>query len=139
MKTIVIALSLSMAALMATAEIPRPAGAPQAAKVIIFRDGCLYGSMAKYKVIADGQELTRLKNKSIYTTSLAPGMHTISAREGSKRMVQLDVKDGQTYVVQYKTRFGLFGARPKLVVKSVDDAKRDSNYFEKNADMSVTM
>lgn len=108
--------------------------APQSAKLIVYRKGCIYGSMARYKVIEDGNELTTLKNKSSYATDLTAGTHTI-APKNSKKGVTINAQDGQTYVVKYKTRFGLFGARPKLEVMTLEQAKQDSKFSEIQSNM----
>lgn len=126
MKTSIIALGLFISSLLATAETP---GAPKSAKLIVYRKGCIYGSMARYKVVEDGKELASLKNNSMYTAELTPGSHTISAKQ-PKRSVTINVQEGQTYVVKYKTRFGIFGARPKLEVTTLEAAKKDTKLVD---------
>ena len=123
MKTIFFSLGLMAMSLLANATD----NAPQTAKLIVYRKGCIYGSMARYKVIEDGKQLTTLKNKSVYTTDLTPGSHTI-APNNAKKAVTIDAQDGQTYVVKYKTHFGLFGARPSLKVMTLDEAKQDPKF-----------
>ncbi|RYF66341.1 MAG: hypothetical protein EOO39_23210 [Cytophagaceae bacterium] len=132
MKALVIALCLSAGSLFAAT----PNEGPQAANLIVYRTGCLYGSMAKYRVNIDNQEQTKLKNKSIYTTTLTPGSHTI-APKNSNKAVTVNAQDGQTYVVQYKTRFGLFGARPKLKVMTLDEAKQNKKFVALQSNMGM--
>lgn len=132
MKSLFMALCLSAGTLMAAyAET-----APKAANLIVYRKGCIYGSMAKYKVNVDNQEMAKLKNKSIYTTTLTPGSHTVAPKNPNKA-VTINAQDGQTYVVQYKTRFGLFGARPKLKVMTLDEAKQDKKFNDLQASMGM--
>ena len=126
MKKVLIVASLFTGYVAAFAETP-PA-APKAAKLIVFRNGGIYGSMAKYQVIQDNEKVTELKPKGYEVLSLTPGTHTI-APKNSNKAVTINAQDGQTYVVQYKTRFGLFGARPKLKVMSVAEAQDESTFF----------
>ncbi len=101
----------------------------QNAKIITYRKGCIYGALAKYKVKIDGNEMAELKGTSIYTASVTPGTHTVSAKQ-PKRMVTIEAKAGETYVVKYASRFGFFGVRPKLKIMTVAEAMKDSKYFK---------
>lgn len=103
--------------------------AQKSAKLITYRKGCPYGSFAKYKVMVDGKQMGELKSKSSYTTELTPGEHTISPKQ-SKRAVNVNMEAGKTYVVKYKNRIGLFGARPKLEVIPYEEAQKDSKLVE---------
>lgn len=132
MKSLFVALCLSAGSLFAAA----PTEGPKAANLIVYRTGCLYGSMAKYRVNIDNQEQTKLKNKSIYATTLTPGSHTIAPRNPNKA-VTINAQDGQTYVVQYKTRFGLFGARPKLKVMTLEEAKQNKKFAALQSNMGM--
>ena len=100
-------------------------------KVIFYRKGCLYGGLAGYKVKVDEKELATLKGSSVFATSLTPGTHNISPKQ-VRRGISLDVKDGQTYVIKYVTKIGLFGARPRLKVMTVEEARKDSKYFREH-------
>ncbi len=113
-----------------------PANA-QNSKVVVYRKGCAYGSLAKYKVLVDHKKVATLKNNAIYTTQLAPGEHLIAARQ-PKRSVKIDVRSGQDYVVVYKTRFGIFGGRPHLKVMTLAQAKEHYKYF-RNHSSKMTM
>jgi hypothetical protein len=94
-------------------------------KVIVYRKGSIYGGLAKYKVIVDGKEMETLKGKSAYEFNLAPGTHTISPKQ-AKRAITIKTEAGKNYAVKYRTMLGLFGARPKLKVLTISEAKEDS-------------
>ena len=98
-----------------------------AAKLIAYRPGCIYGSLAKYKVNVDNKEMATLKSKSIYETELTPGNHTISPKQ-SKRAVTIDAEANKTYVVEYKTPLHIFGARPKLKVLTLEQAEKSKKF-----------
>lgn len=110
----------------------------KSAKLIVYRKGCAYGLLAHYKVKEDDKQLGVLGNKSIYTYDITPGSHTISPRQ-QHRAIMIDVKPGQTYVVKYKTRIGIFGARPKLKLMTVDEAKADSKFFAEHMNDKMSM
>ncbi len=95
------------------------------AKLIVYRKGSPYGLLARYKVNVDNKEVTTLKNSSMQSVEITPGSHTISAKQ-PKRAVQLNAEAGKTYVVKYRTMLGIFGARPRLKVMTLDEAKKDS-------------
>jgi hypothetical protein len=97
------------------------------AKVIFYRTGCVYGALAHYQVNVDGNQIYSLKGSSLYSTSLTPGSHSIAPKQ-SRRAIDLNVQGSQTYVVKYKTKIGIFGARPRLKVITLDEAKKDK-YF----------
>ncbi len=100
-------------------------------KVIFYRKGCVYGALAGYKVRVDEKELATLKGNSVFTTLLSTGTHNIAPKQ-VRRGISLAVKDGQTYVVKYITKITLFGARPRLKVMTVEEAKKDSKYFREH-------
>ena len=102
--------------------------------VIFYRTGCAYGLLAHFKVNVDGKQLFVLKNKSIESTTLQPGSHTIAPRQ-ARRGITLDVKSGQTYVIKYRTMIGIFGARPRLRIMTLDAAKADSKFFRSHYKM----
>lgn len=99
--------------------------AQSTSKVIVYRKGSIYGGFAKFKVIIDGKEMNILKGNSTYAYDLAPGAHTISPKQ-SRRAITLNTEAGKTYVVKYRTMLGLFGARPRLKVLTLDEAKEDA-------------
>jgi hypothetical protein len=99
----------------------------QSAKLITYRPGCIYGSLAKYKVNVDNKEMATLKSKSIYETEITPGSHTISPKQ-SKRAVTIDAEANKTYVVEYKTPIHIFGARPKLKVVTLEQAEKSKKF-----------
>ena len=105
----------------------------RASKVIFYRTGCVYGLLAHYKVIVDGKELFILKNKSIQSVMLDAGNHTISPKQ-SKRAITLDVQAGHVYVVKYRTMIGILGARPRLKIMTLEEAKKDSKLVREYAD-----
>ena len=94
-------------------------------KVIVYRKGSIYGGLAKYKVIVDGKEMEPLKGKSAYEFDLAPGSHTISPKQG-KRAITFTTEAGKNYAVKYRTMLGLLGARPRLKLMTIAEAKEDS-------------
>ena len=98
------------------------------AKLVAYRKGCIYGALAGYQVRLDGKKLVTLKGSRVFTADITPGAHTISAKQ-AKRYVTINAEPGQTYVVVYKTRIGIFGARPKLKLVTVDQEMKDSKYF----------
>jgi hypothetical protein len=97
----------------------------QDAKVIVYRKRCLYGSLAKFQVNVDGNNLSTLKNKDMYQFNLAPGSHMIGPKQ-EKRQITLNAKSNETYYVKYKTMIGLFGARPRLKILTASEAKEDA-------------
>ena len=100
--------------------------AQSGSNVIVFRKGSIYGGLAKYKVIVDGKEMEPLKGKSAYEFNLAPGTHTISPKQ-SNRAITLKTEAGKNYAVKYRTMLGLFGARPRLKVMTIAEAKEDAS------------
>ena len=94
-------------------------------KVIVYRKGSIYGGLAKYKVIVDGKEMESLKGKSAYEFNLTPGSHTISPKQG-KRAITFTTEAGKNYAVKYRTMLGLLGARPRLKVMTIAEAKEDA-------------
>ncbi len=94
-------------------------------KVIVYRKGSIYGGFAKYKVIVDGKEMEPLKGNTAYEFNLAPGSHTISPKQG-KRAITFTTEAGKNYAVKYRTMLGLLGARPRLKVMSIAEAKEDA-------------
>ncbi len=94
-------------------------------KVIVYRKGSIYGGLAKYKVIVDGKEMEPLKGKSAYEFDLAPGSHTISPKQG-KRAITFTTEAGKNYAVKYRTMLGLLGARPRLKLMTIAEAKDDA-------------
>jgi hypothetical protein len=102
----------------------------QDAKVIVYRKGCLYGSLANFKVNVDGKNLSTLKSKDKFEFNLAPGSHLIGPKQ-EPRQITLDVKPNQTYYVKYRTMIGLFGARPSLKIMTADEAKEESKMIMK--------
>ena len=94
-------------------------------KVIVYRKGSIYGGLAKYKVIVDGKEMEPLKGKSAYEFDLAPGSHTISPKQG-KRAITFTTEAGKNYAVKYRTMLGLLGARPRLKLMTIAEAKEDA-------------
>lgn len=106
-------------------------GSPAAknAKLIVYRKGCLYGSLATYKVSVDDKNIGDLRGTSFYNVDLTPGNHIIAPKQAA-RAVTIDAKEGETYVVKYKTRIGIFGARPKLQVMTLEEARKDKKFVE---------
>lgn len=96
----------------------------QESKVVVYRKGCIYGSLAKYKVNVDGKEMSSIRNNSTYSFNLAPGSHTISPKN-KKHAITFNTEAGKSYAVKYRTVFGLFGARPRLKEMTLDAAKKD--------------
>ena len=97
------------------------------AKLIVYRPGCVYGSLAKYKVNLDNRDVATLKSNSIYETEISSGSHTIAPKQ-SKRAVSINAEAGQTYVVEYKTPIHLFGAKAKLRVLTLAQAEKSKKF-----------
>lgn len=97
----------------------------QTTKLIVYRKGSPYGLLAHYQVKIDGKETGSLKNNSVESFDITPGEHTLSPRQ-DHRAITFNAKAGQTYVVKYKTRIGIFGARPKLKIMTIENAQQDS-------------
>lgn len=95
------------------------------AKLIVYRKGCPYGLLAKYQVNINGKEVATLKNNSVYAIDIPTGKHTLAPKQAS-RAIEFTAESGKTYVVKYKTMIGLLGARPKLKIVTLAEAKEDS-------------
>ena len=102
--------------------------AQQKAKLVVYRDGGVYGSMANYKVKVDGKEVATLPNRGVYTVDLTPGSHTVSPAQ-EKRGVTINAEAGKTYVVQYRTPIHILGAHAKLVTQTPEEAMSHSRYL----------
>jgi len=138
MKNTIVILSLLAAFLLTDTRAYSKTPTPKEATLIVYRKGCLYGALAKYKVIVDHKKLAQLKNNKIREFVIAPGDHRISPKQ-SNRAIKFNAESGQTYVVAYKTRIGIFGARPRLKVMTVEQAEKSSKFFRdhKGQDMSM--
>lgn len=109
----------------------------QSAKLIVYRPGSAYGSLAKYKVNVDNREVATLKSKSMYQMDLTPGHHLVSAKQ-MRRSVNIEAEAGHTYVVKYGTPLHILGARPKLKMISYADAQKDKRFKRVNG-MKMSM
>ncbi len=94
--------------------------------LIVYRKGFPYGIFTKYQVTIDGEATDTLSNKEVEQFTLTPGSHTVAPKK-AKRGVTIQAEPGKTVVVKYATRFGLFGARPKLKVMELGEAQADSD------------
>lgn len=110
-------------------------GYSQQAKLIVYRDGCIYGSLAHFKVKIDGKEESTLKNKSFYTTTISAGKHTIAPRQ-DRRALEFTAEANHTYVVKYRTMIGILGARPRLKLMTEEEARQDSKFFREKVSHS---
>ena len=104
--------------------------------LVAFRKGCIYGALAKYNVEIDHKLVGTLNGNALKSFPLTPGNHIISPRQ-SHRGIKIAARSGETYVVQYKTRFGIFGARAKLKLMTVAQAKKHSKYFREHYEMKM--
>ncbi len=99
----------------------------QSAKLIVFRPASAYGSLAKYKVMVDGKEVSTLKSNSMYEMDLTPGSHSVSPKQAN-RAVNIDAQAGQTYVVKYSTPLHILGAKAKLKTLTLAEAQESKRF-----------
>ncbi len=130
-------MKITFIALCIVATLFYSADAFSQAKLIAYRPGCIYGSLAKYKVNINNKEVAVLKSNSIYATDITPGKNTIAPKQ-LKRAVTIDAKTGETYVIKYKTPLHIFGARPRLEVLTLAEAEK-SKKFRKLQSKSMKM
>ena len=115
-------LTIALALVMITCNV-----FSQSAKLIVFRPASAYGSLAKYKVMVDGKEVTKLSTNSMYQMDITSGSHTVSSKQ-MNRAINIDAKAGETYVVSYKTPLHILGAKAKLKSYTLAEAQADKRF-----------
>jgi uncharacterized protein DUF2846 len=97
---------------------------PGKAVIYIYRPSSL-GAAITYDVKHKDRVVITTKAFGYYPYVTDPGEVELSAQTESKSSVTLDVKPGEIYYVKAVVSMGFLVGRPRLVVVSADEAKKD--------------
>jgi hypothetical protein len=114
-KSIFLCSLFALLCVAAGAQDVTPATAPVPATVHIYRYKQFTGSGLKPSVYCDGTELIRMRNGSVFSTTIAPGPHTFYAND-KQAGAEFTLEPGREYFFRTDLQTGLWKGHFRLTM-----------------------
>ena len=85
-------------------------------KIIFYREFNYQASAVSYKIFANDQLITRIKNASYYIFNCEPGEYNLQLEKIKDSALNINVEENKTYYVRFGIRMGAWSALPELLL-----------------------